>query len=277
MIYDNLYEIVLNHSIYVSKQTRRMKVTRSEKEASVFLQKNIQNAYTLYYIFNPIPNTIFPAMIIGSVIYDFTSANVIARSMFEAYINMYYILLDNVSEEERDFRLDRWEKHSLTERKMMAQWLGSKNPKLIIEEDEIKKFEERIYESNYFKKLPKNEQQSIRDSYKWTRLNTLEKADLAGIDRSQSEYLYKILSNYTHSESFSIMQLHSIENPLEARDLCKLSMSFGEMFLTLSLAGFGSINQRALELINQNKQIVELITFWNQLKSKKLSEFKQGL
>jgi len=276
MIYKNSYELVLNHSIYISKQTRRMKASRAEKEASVFLQKNIQSALTLYYIYNPIPNHIFPAMVNGGVIFDFASANTIARSMFEAYINMYYLLLDKITEEERNFRLDRWEKHSLTERRLIAKSLGSKNPKLVIEEEEINKFENRIYESNYFKKLPKNEQQSIRDSYKWTKLDTIEKADLAGIDRSQTEYLYKILSNYTHSESFSIMQLHSIENPLEAKELCKLSIRFGEMYLTLTLAGFASLNQEVLELIYQNEQVVELIKFWNQLKSKKLSEFKSS-
>lgn len=276
MIYKNSYELILNHSIYVSKQTRRMKATREEKEASVFLQKNIQSALTLYYIYNPIRNHIFPAMADGGVIFDFASANTIARSMFEAYVNMYYLLLDKVTDEERNFRLDRWEKHSLTERKLIAKSLGSKNPKLIIEEKEIIKFEKRIYESTFFKSLPKNEQQSIRNSYKWTKLDAIEKADLAGIDRSQSEYLYKILSNYTHSESFSIMQLHSIENQLEAKKLCKLSIRFGEMYLTLTLAGFGSLNQKALELIYQNEQVVELIKFWNQLKPKRLSELKRS-
>ncbi len=277
MIYKNSFEIILNHSIYVSKQTRRIKCTRAEKEASVFLQKNLQSAYTLYYIYNPIQNTIFPAMSKGAVLFDFASANTIARSMFEAYINMYYLLLDKVSDEERDFRLDRWEKHALTERRLIVKSTGRIYPILETDEQEIKKFEKKIFDSNYFKNLPKNEQQSIRDSYKWTKLDAIEKADLAGIERSQSEYLYKIVSNYTHSESFAIMQLHSIEKPLEARELCELSIDFGEMFLTLSLDGFGLLNQNVRELINQDERVIELIKFWNQQKTKKLSEFKSRI
>ena len=253
-----------------------MKATRSESEGSVFLHKNILNAHTLYYVYNPIPNEIFPSMEFGSVVYDFLSANAIARSMFEAYINMYYLLLDTIPDEERNFRLDRWEKHALTERKTIAKSLGSSNPKLINEQTEIKKFEKKIFESDIFKKLPPNEQQSIRESHKWTDLDALKKADLAGIERSQSEYLYKILSNYTHSESFSIMQLHSINNPIEARELCELSIRFGEMFLTLTLSGFGSLNQKAFKLIYQNAQVVELIKFRYQIKSKNLSEFKRA-
>jgi len=266
---------MLNHSIFVSMKTRRIKCSRVQQEASVFFQKTVQNAYSLFHICNPTPNHIFSSLSKNALIYDFTSANVIVRSMFEAYINMYFLLLDKISDEERNFRLDRWEKHALTERKIIVEALGSKHSILETDAEEINKFETKIYESKYFNKLSENEQTSIRKSKKWTKLNALEKADLAGIDRSQAEYLYKILSNYTHSESYAIMQLHSIEEPLEAKELCNLSMIFGEMFLSLSLAGFASVNQDVLELAYQNEQVVELIKFWNQLKSKKLNELSQ--
>lgn len=275
MIYDNSFEIILDHSIYVSKSTRRMRGNREQREASVFLEKNTLSAYTLYNIFNPKTVNVLPSLTKGAVVFDFSSANTIARSMFEAYINMHYLLLEQISNDEREFRLDRWEKHALTERKLIADTLESKDPKLQIEQAEIEAFEKSMYCSKYFLDLPPNKQQSIKNSFKWSSEDTLSRADIAGIDRSQSEFLYKIFSNYSHSESFSIMQLHSIDHPLEARELCKPAVKFGEMYLALTLDGFGKVDKKVSELINENEKVIELIKFWTEFKSKKLVELNR--
>jgi hypothetical protein len=195
--------------------------------------------------------------------------------MFEAYINMHYLLLEQISNEERKFRLDRWEKHALTERKMIADTVESKDPKLQFEQSEIEAFEKSMYCSKYFLNLAPNKQQSIKNSSKWSSDDTLSRADIAGIDRSQSEFLYKIFSNYAHSESFSIMQLHSIDHPLEARELCKPAIKFGEMYLALTLDGYSKLDKKVSELIRENEKVIELIIFWTKLKSKKLVDLNR--
>lgn len=90
-------------------------------------------------------------MVKGAVVYDSPSMNVIVRAMFEAYINMHYLLIEPSTEEEREFRLDKWEKHSLTERKKIAASLESKNSILLEDEKQILFYENRIKNSDIYK------------------------------------------------------------------------------------------------------------------------------
>ncbi len=269
MVVQNSFEKVLNQSILVSKETRRIPCTRGEQEASVFLHKNVMSGYTLFHILNPTPNATFTALSKGAVVFDFPTAYVIARAMFEAYANMYFLLIDPVSDEEREFRLDRWDKHALTERQKMGTAIGSTNQRLAEEAEHIKQLDSAILNSRYFTKLPPNEQQSIRDSPKWTSVDILERADKACIHRSQSEFLYKFLSNYSHAESYSLMQLHdaSIE---ESHEFCKQAAGYGEMFLALTLDAFSRLNAKARELLTQNPEVVLVIKFWEENKRQDL-------
>jgi len=272
MIVGNSFYIILNHAIFVSKDSRRINCSRAEQEASVFLQKNTLSSYTLYNIFNPPPNLIFPAMTEGSVFHDFASAHVIVRAMFEAYVNMYYLIIDPSSNEEKEFRLDIWERHALTERQKMGFSIGSTNQILIEEKQQIEERANSILTSDYYKRLPKSEQQSIKDSPKWTKINVLERADKANIHRSQSEFLYKFMSNYSHSESFSIMQLHDIEKPEDALNLCKTPIRYGEMFLALTLNIFSTLNSKFKESVFKNKDVEKLINFWEETKQRDIKK-----
>lgn len=272
MIVSNSFNKILNYSIQISKETRGLSCGRAEKEGSVFLHKNVLSTYTLFQIINPRPNDIFPSMVKGAVVYDSPSMNVIVRAMFEAYINMHYLLIDPSTEEERDFRLDRWDKHSLTERKKIASSLGSKNPVLIKDEKQILFYENRIKNSSVYKSLSPQEKQSIDNSEKWTRADTITRAILAGFHKTQAEFLYKFLSNYSHSESYSLMQLHSIKKIEEALALCNMPLRFGEMLLALSINCFAKLNGKAVDVISKNNELKILIDFWASLKQKDLTE-----
>lgn len=275
MIVSDSFNKVLNYSIYISKETRGVSCGRAEQEASVFLHKNVLSAYTLFQIINPRPNEIFPAMANSAVLYDFPSMNVIVRAMFEAYINMYYLLIDPPTEEERNFRLDRWDKHSLTERKKIANSLGSRSSVLIEEEKQILFYENRIKNSSAYKSLSPQKRQSLDNSEKWTSFGTIERANIAGFHKTQAEFLYKFLSNYSHSESYSLMQLLSIKKIEEALALCNMPLRFGEMLLALSINCFGKLNSKAQDVIRKNNDLKILIDFWESLKQKDLTEMKK--
>jgi hypothetical protein len=127
-------------------------------------------------------------------------------------------VIDPISEEERKFRLDRWDKHTLTERQKMGTVLGSTNPRLAEEAEQINQLDHRILCSPYFTKLTPNEQQSVRYSPKWTSIDVLERAEVESID--------------------------------EARGFCELAARFGEMFLVLTLDAFGLLNTKVRDLIS---------------------------
>lgn len=272
MIVPNSFDKILNYSIKISKESRGKSCGRAEKEGSVFLHKNVLSGYTLFQIINPRKNDFFTAMVKGAVVYDSPSMNVIVRAMFEAYINMHYLLIEPSTEEEREFRLDKWEKHSLTERKKIAASLGSKNAILLEDEKQILFYENRIKNSDIYKSLSPQEKQSLDNSEKWTRVDTISRAILAGFHKTQAEFLYKFLSNYSHSESYSLMQLHSIKTIEEALALCNMPLKFGEMLLALSINSFAKLNDTAKTIIDKNEELKILIDFWESLKYKDLTE-----
>lgn len=269
MIVANSFEKILNHSISVSKETSHFPCTRAEQEASVFLHKNILSAYTSFSILDPIPRPISFTSLNGVVLFDFPSAYVIARAMFETYVNMHYLLIDPASDEEREFRLDRWDKHSLTERQKMGIAIGSSDQKLKDEAKQIIEIDMRILQSRYFRQLPVNEQKSIKYSHNWTNLGAIARADKADIHCSQSEFLYKFFSNYSHSESYSLMQLHDAD-PNQSQQSCKLACNFAEMFLALTLNAFGKLNVDWKNKVAQNNEVFQIIKFWELTKQQDL-------
>lgn len=103
------FKKVLESAIKISKLTTGLPCTRAQEMAADFLTKNVLTSITLWNIFNP--PIIKDSAILGqhSGIYDFPSANVLIRSLFESYINLNYLLIDPTTEEEREFRLDLWD------------------------------------------------------------------------------------------------------------------------------------------------------------------------
>ena len=66
------------------------------------------------------------------------------------------------------------------------------------------------------------------------------------------------------------MQLHGVDSVDEARSFCELAARFGEMFLSLTLDGFGRLNAKVRELVSQNSEVIEVIRFWEENKRQDL-------
>jgi len=185
---------------------------------------------------------------------------------------MNYVLIDPKSDEEREFRLNLWDRHALLERQKMASSIGSQHKKVKIEERKIDVYAESIKNSQYFRTLPGDEQQSFLNMHKWTKLNTIERADKANIHRSQSEFIYKFLSNYAHSEAFALMQIHSVFSVQMAQKLMRFPIRFTEMFLSLTLKLFAKLHPVATSIIESDQDLLEIIDLWEDLKRKDLKE-----
>lgn len=273
MIVANSFEKILNISIYLSKLTRRTSCSRKASECSYFFQKNILSAYSIFTIYYPKPVVELPALTKGAILQDFPSAYVIVRSMFEAYINMYYLLFDSESENEVEFRLNMWEKHGLVEQNTLLNYHGTQKNRVKENLRDIEKLKKRITDSEYFQNLSEPDKQSFNNSEKWTRLNKMQLADKAGISSSLSEFIYKFLSNYSHSESFSLMQLKGVSSFSESVQLSTLPKMFAEMFLALTLCQFTKLNLFDKKILTKDRDIIRIIRFWNITSRKEFKDF----
>lgn len=63
-------------------------------------------------------------------LWDISSTSAIARSLIEAFDALAYVALNNVTPEEREFRILLWELHDQVRRKKMLEHIGSQNPKV---------------------------------------------------------------------------------------------------------------------------------------------------
>lgn len=267
----SLHKVILS-SLKISIKTTGLRCNRAQQLASDFLTKNTMVSLTVWNINNPKSIEEFSMIRNPFKIYDFPSAHVLIRTLFEGYINMNYVLIDPVSDEEREFRLDLWDRHGLLERQKMASSIGSQPKQLEIEKRQIDTYTKSIGNSQYFKNLSGSEQRSFLHMHKWTKLTTIERADKANIHRSQSEFIFKFCSNYTHSESYALMQIYSVRSIQMTQELMRLPMSFTEMFLSLTLKLFAKLQPVAKSMIEDDQDLLYIIDFWEDLKTKDLNK-----
>ena len=267
----SLHKVILS-SLKISVKTTGLRCNRTQQLASDFLTKNTMVSLTVWNVINPKSIEEFP--MIGNLfkIYDLPSAYVLIRTLFEGYINMNYVLIDPISDEEREFRLDLWDRHGLLERQKIASSIGSQPKQLEIEKRQIDAYTKCIGNSQYFKNLPESEQQSFLHMHKWTKLTTIERADKANIHRSQAEFIFKFCSNYAHSESYALMQIYSVHSVEMAQELMRLPMGFTEMFLSLTLKLFAKLQPVAKPMIEDDQDLLCIIDFWEGLKTKDLKK-----
>lgn len=273
MIVANSFEKILNISIFLSKLTKKVSCSRKASECSYFFQKNILSAYTVYSIYYPKAVIELPALSKGTVLQDFPSAFVIVRSMFETYINMYFLLFDSDSEDEIEFRLDMWEKHGLIEQTTLLNYRDVHKDNIDVNLNEIEELRNKIKGSEYFQNLSEPDKQLLDNSGKWTRLNKIQLAEKAGISLSLSEFIYKFLSNYTHSEAFSLMQIKSVSSFDDSIQLSTLPKMFAEMFLALTLCQFTKLNLFDKKILTKDRDIIRIIRFWSIASRKEFKDF----
>lgn len=267
----SLHKTILS-ALKISADTAGLPCSRAQELGSDFLTKNTMLSLTIWHIINPQNIQGFPITSDSFKVYDFPSAHVLIRTLFEGYINMNYVLIDPKSDEEREFRLNLWDRHALLERQKMASSIGSQHKKVKRGERRIDVYAESIKNSQYFRTLPGDEQQSFLNMHKWTKLNTIQRADKANIHRSQSEFIYKFLSNYAHSEAFALMQIHSVFSVQMAQKLMRFPIRFTEMFLNLTLKLFAKLHPVATSIIESDQDLLEIIDLWEDLKRKDLKE-----
>jgi len=263
---------VLSAAAKISCRTTGLPCTRAQELASDFLTKNVMVGISIWNIVNPKEVHEFPNISPSFTIWDSPSAYVLIRTLFEGYVNMHYVLLDPGSEEERRLRMDLWDRHALLERQKMGSSIGSRHKKLDAEKKQIEAYTKSIRESPCVQSLQEKERQSLIDMHKWTKENTLDRADKAGIHRSQSEFVYKFLSNYAHCEPYALMQIHSVHSGDQARQLMDLLIRFAEMFLSCTLNAFAKIQPLAKSEMEKDDELAEIINFWEKCKTEDLKK-----
>lgn len=257
--------------LYTRKLAIKLNLNCAQKETTRFGQL----AYSMFtkslVCSNSIFNLIYPTapVVIEEIgnkqmkFYDLASTFVLIRSLFESYVNAYYILEVNDSDEHKEFKYLLWQRHYRKERQRMAEFRKVNNSIIDIERKEIESINSEIQKNSFFKNLSAKKQDFFKNENNWTNLNTTDRAIKCGINENKARFIYKFLSSYAHAESFSSKTIETIGSVDETKNLIAgLPLSLTECFLCLMCGLIKPYFAEAGEILKHEKQFDEMRDFY---------------
>lgn len=203
---------------------------------------------------------------------DFSSVNILTRSMIEAFLTLEYLFCNNLQESERTFRFYIWRISGYKSRQSFFENRGNLKSdiqqKLNSELTEINDLLQKIESSIHYKDLNKQNLWKL-DKYGLPRLNSwLELLENSILNTSHFSVSYKLYSNYAHSEFISLIQMNG------ETELCKGSQA-NNLSITSALITVKMINCVAITLLKNkfdctkkayeslDSKLREKIEFWH--------------
>ncbi|MDY0140614.1 MAG: DUF5677 domain-containing protein [Bacteroidales bacterium] len=263
------FKFILQKSVEINVITTGVPVDNYSALCHSFYTKNLLTAISIDRIIHPSSTIIKNHKLIEIDFYDPMSALTIVRSLFESYVNMYYLLVDNISEDEKLFKFLLWERFWRSERKTMAELLKSQNIKLDKENQEIVEIEKELFSSKFYESLSIKLQQFYVDRKNWTNLNFIDRAKRTNINSERVQYMYKYLSQYTHSNSFALMQFSSVDkNDGAISGLNSIASCYTELLLSLTLDILSDYFEQVKKIIDGELSLGKTIIDWKQYVAK---------
>lgn len=261
---------MLSSALKISDKTSGLVASNDEILGAAFFTRCVLGCTTIWNILNPKEITDFPEYKKSfKLAPDFPSSYDLLRALYENLINLNYVLNDPCLQEEKDFRIKMWERHTLNERLELAKVMHQ-SPEIVNEINSLQtqksSLEKEIFSSSYFNSLPANDQQSIKSSSNWCRLKTKERADLLKLRKGLHDFLYRYLSSYSHSEGIALEQIDATRSPEQAKEMETPIMFHAEMILCLTIDLYAGMQPEAKKIVSADITLQEQLKSWQAFK-----------
>ena len=127
--------------------------------------------------------------------WDFSTMFTLARNIMECYQTMFYLCIDNVTEEELFARKKLFNLHDYYSRKKLFSFTTEKEEDIEIEKTVI----QELSETAYFKNLEEKQQKHFLKGENSFFVNREDIEEKMGNDKNEFKFLYKLFSSNTHS------------------------------------------------------------------------------
>jgi hypothetical protein len=146
-------------------------------------------------------------------LWDLSTAASSTRSILESYLLFYYLFVEKVSTEERQFRFAVWLRHGLGENEKFRKISGTPAPTDWAQS--ISKAEDVLRKNPRFSDLDQNQQRNVLAGERST-MPKLEKLtpdilSRAGISKDLYGMAYRYCSSFVHTTFFTVEQLERID------------------------------------------------------------------
>lgn len=154
---------------------------------------------------------------------DFPSAFVIARSIFETYVNMFEIYFESISPDEFEYRHAAYQLRGFKIREDFDQLPKNPSGEEIVEIErrfkDIQSMRNRIEQTATYKSLHKDQQKSAREGGTvFPKRTAPEKARAAGFGEKVSEQVFTYFSAYVHGDALASAQISEANLKEHRRD-----------------------------------------------------------
>lgn len=203
-----------------------------------------------------------------SEIIDRSSIYILTRSIIESFLTLEYLYFNNLSREEQIFRYNLWRISGFMSRQDFKKVKNEKFvSKIKKEKAEIEKLKRVIKKSPFYSKLKKQDLWKL-DKYGLPRLMSWSSLLKQSVLRNNLfDKVYKLYSNYAHSEFISMIQLN--EGKLSKYDAFNIDTTISTLnivrvlncvALSMFINKYEFANKKYQEMDESLRFIIE---FWN--------------
>jgi hypothetical protein len=262
---DNLhvFENFLDFAIDISEKTAGSKVPWHLVRANQLYTRLTVTSVSIIHLLPS--NRIFPS---NWEFWDLFSVATLARNLIENYHMFYYIGVDKISDEERDFRLKLLGYHLNNEKYKLYSDFKADIKTLQEFEVNLPKDKENLKDHPFFKFIDKEKSGKILKGNEAMYLSHKEISDRLHFNTDEFKPLYRFFSNHTHSSPFSYFTMSNErgigeENQAEI-DYLSMTINFCVKYLAAAIVDMTKIFPDCVDKLNQVK--LKVVT-------DKLSEF----
>jgi len=210
------------------------------------------------------PQTNADGNIIFDEMWDLPSMCSISRAIIDSYCVQYYILIEEISEDENNFRKHLWHYHSEKSRLKGLEKIKSKDPRLKKLEDEIERHKKLLLETEIYKGLEKHNQRSIRKGQVAVNLSNSEISKRAGIDPGYYKSTFDLFSSYVHTHPMALSHLMKFYADSEkSLNLITTTVKHTVAFITHAVRDMANKFPNTKQLISKDSEF--LIKNWENL------------
>lgn len=171
--------------------------------------------------------------------WDVSSMAVLVRAEMDAYYTLFYVALDKVDPEMREFRWLLWDHHSELRRLEKLRLIGSISPELQKLDSQVKSMAEEVTSHSIYKRQHPSVQKKLRKGDLGIFATNTDLSKRAGIDPAYYKSVFMFLSSYVHAHPFSMNQLAAFRaGAEESLHVIGLVLRYAAVYLALAIRDF---------------------------------------
>ncbi|MFA7302091.1 MAG: DUF5677 domain-containing protein [Candidatus Shapirobacteria bacterium] len=189
---DNLtkYSNTINLALKVSRRSAGRQVEDKKVWACVLYTKICVTGLSIFIL---APNSEIAEKKITH--WDFSSLFSLTRNLMECYHTLFYLCVDNVSDDELEARRKLFNLHDYYSRKKLFSFTDDNQEDKKIEDSII----DELTKTNYFKSLGEKQQKHFLKGENAFFISREDIEEKTGTDKNDFKLLYKLFSSNTHS------------------------------------------------------------------------------